>query len=199
MRAFRLALAPCALALALMVPVAGGQDSKDTGVWDIASPATIIGAIGVIISIVMPIWLRSLDYFIHRWRRWRQVVNIRTQLEIGCGRILKSERENLPIRSATPGTVGQILDETKERKDAARYAYFRRMIRELEDALQDFSNDLTYEQKRDIRRYLDFQKDFLCDWKNKRSAAPSLEVYEDVLLKSLSKIEWIRLNPEKLR
>ena len=163
---------------------------------DIASNAPLIGLIVGIFGVVMPVWLRSLDYLIHRWRRFRQVANIRKIVEDSVKLFLDSDTQNLPMKSATPGAVGQVLKITEERIDVARCLYIHSMKRNLDLAIEDFSNDLDYEKKRDKRSYLAFQDEFFESWRANRNDLPSMEVYQQVLIRKLRSIAWLKLGTE---
>ncbi len=165
---------------------------------NLTSNAQIVGVIVGILGVLMPIWLRLLDYLIHLCRRCRQVVNIRKLVAHGVSQILNSDKENLPFRSATPGSVGRPLDDTKERRDAARLGYLENIGLNLQLALEYFSNDLSHIQKSDVRLYLAFQQEFLEKWKKTRREMPPMDVYTTVFIPRLKKIKWFNLDTERL-
>ena len=165
---------------------------------DVTANAPTIGVIVGILGLIMPIWLRVVDYVIHRLRRWRQVVNIRNLVAHGVSQVLNSDKENLPFKSGALGSVGRPLDQTQKRIESARLGYFKTMGLHLQLAIEDFSNDLNHEQKRDVKRYLAFQQELIEKWGKTYSQVPPIDVYKEFFIPHLKMIKWLKLDTEKL-
>ena len=155
-----------------------------------------ITAIGVgvsIVSVLMPISLRLVDFIIHLGRRWMQVRNIRKLVKADLPSILNDDPANLTVRSTNPGKVGEV-ESVGTDLAAARLAYFKHMMRNLELAMCDFSSDLSHKQKRDMRICLSSHPDFINQWIERRNGQmPTLDVYERIIIDPMEKIKWLKL------
>ena len=102
--------------------------------------------------------------------------------------------DNLTVRSTNPGKVGEVKSVGTADLAAARLAYFKRMMRNLELAMCDFSSDLSHKQKRDMRNCLSSHPDFINQWIERRNGQmPTLDVYEKVIIAPMEKIKWLKL------
>ena len=160
-----------------------------------------ITAIGVgvsIASVLMPISLRLVDFIIHLGRRWMQVRHIRKLVKADLTSILNDDPANLTVRSTNPGKVGEVKSVGTDYLADARRAYFKRMMRNLELAMCDFSSDLSHKQKRDMRICLSSHPDFINQWIERRNGQmPTLDVYERIIIVPMEKIKWLKTEKHK--
>ena len=155
---------------------------------------TAIGVAVSIISVIMPISLRLVDFIIHLGRRWMQVRHIRKLVKADLTSILNDDPANLTVRSTNPGKVGEVKSVGTDSLPAARLAYFKRMMRNLELAMCDFSSDLSHKQKRDMRICLSSHPDLINQWIERRNGQmPTLDVYEGVIIAQMKKMKWLKL------
>ena len=156
-----------------------------------------ITAIGVgvsIASVLMPISLRLVDFIIHLGRRWMQVRHIRKLVKADLTSILNDDPANLTVKSTNPGKVGEVKSVGTDDLAASRLAYFKRMMRNLEWAMCDFSSDLSHKQKRDMRICLSLHPDFIKPWIERRNGQmPTLDVYERLIIAPMEKSKWLKL------
>ena len=103
---------------------------------------TAIGVGASIVSVLMPISLRLVDFIIHLGRRWMQVRHIRKLVKADLTSILNDDPANLTVRSTNPGKVGEVKSVGTDYLADVRLAYFNHMMRNLEVAMCDFSSNL---------------------------------------------------------
>ena len=104
---------------------------------------TAIGVGASIVSVLMPISLRLVDFIIHLGRRWMQVRHIRKLVKADLTSILNDDPANLTVRSTNPGKVGEVKSVGTDYLADVRLAYFNHMMRNLELAMCDFSSNLS--------------------------------------------------------
>ena len=152
-------------------------------------------AVGVsIVSVLMPISLRLVDFIIHLGRRWMQVRHIRTLVKADLTSILNDDPANLTVRSTNPGEVGEVKSVGRDDLADARFTYFKRMMCNLELAMCDFSSDLSDKQKWDMRTCLSSHPDLIKRWIEQRNGQmPTLDVYERIIIAGMGKIKWLKL------
>ena len=154
--------------------------------------ATIIGGVGVLV----PVWLRCVDFIIHRYRRYSQAKVIRRIVSKGLKSIRGADVQRLKVKSTDPGRVGRRVRVDPKDLDNIRFTYFQDMNTSLALVMEDFSGDLSPVQKGDIRSYLSYQQDFISKWmKTRRNRVPTLDIYEKVVFARLNSIEWLRSLP----
>ena len=123
-----------------------------------------------------------------------QVRHIRKLVQADLTSILNDDPANLTVRSTNPGKVGEVNSVGTADLAAARLAYFKRMMRNLELAMCDFSSNLSHKQKRDMRICLSSHPDFINQWIERRNGQmPTLDVYEKVIIAPMEKIKWLKL------
>ena len=155
---------------------------------------TAIGVVVSIVSVLMPISLRLVDFIIHLGRRWMQVRHIRKLVKADLTSILNDDPANLTVRSTNPGKVGEVQSVGTDDLAAARLGYFKHMMRHLELAMCDFSSDLSHKQKRDMRICLSLHPDFINPWIERRNGQmPTLDVYERLIIAPMEKSKWLKL------
>lgn len=152
--------------------------------------STVIGLASIGVAIGLPIFLRILDYLRYCYRRWRQTENIKGIVHRGIDNILN---DNPPTpKSTTPGQVGQ--DVTDFQVDQARLAYFKELMFNLRVALEDYSADIAYERKRDVKQVLELEG-WLYEWHKRHSGQlPPKEVYENFIIASMSQHGWLGIS-----
>ena len=148
----------------------------------------LIGGASLFVSVFMPIVLRIIDFMSHLYRCWRQTVTIKEIVQRGVDRILN---DNPPApKSTDPGRVGE--DTGRAAVDAARYAYFNRMISDLNVVLDYYSSDIGYERKRDIKHICTVVDDIARKWREARKGEyPPKDVYENFIIKQIDVYKWL--------
>ena len=150
--------------------------------------AVLIGFASLVVSIILPIVLRIIDLFRHWYRRWRQTVNIKKIVRRGVDCILN---DNPPVpKSTAPGRVGE--DTGRPSGDAGRYAYFDRMIFDLNVVLDYYSSDIGYQKKRDIRHICIVVNNAVRKWREVCNGKyPPKDVYENFIIKQIAAHKWL--------
>ena len=146
-----------------------------------------------IVSVLMPISLRLVDFIIHLGRRCRQVRHIRKLVKADLTSILNDDPANLTVRSTNPGKVGEVKSVGTDYLADVRLAYFNHMMRNLEMAMCDFSSDLSHKQKRDMRNCLSDPDLINQGIEQRNGQMPTLDVYERIIIAQMEKIKWLKL------
>ena len=153
--------------------------------------ATAIGLLGIIVSILLPFMLRTIDYGRHVYRSWRQTSNIRRIVRDGIRNMLNDDPP--APKKTDSGSVGDPVKKTADVIDAARYFYFEDMMFNLQVALDYHSSDLSYAKKRDVKHICEKLSVALSAWHRGKGKFPTKDVYEKFVIEGfISGKKWLK-------
>ena len=147
-----------------------------------------IGALGIVISILLPFVLRIIDYIRHLFRSRRQTTNIRIIVRNAIDDILNDNPRD--ARRTDTGSVGEPV---KADTNAARYAYFEAMIFDLQVILDYYSSDISYTKKKHLKYICEKLSDSLSSWiKVRNGKFPTKDVYETFVIPNIVEPKWLK-------
>ena len=140
---------------------------------------TLIGIVNIAtLSLLMPLFLRTIDYVQHHFRRWRQTVNARTIVHSGVAIFVN--------RPEMPDSVYLSLFES-------RAGIYQQMIFSLNVLLDYSSANLPYEKKKFIKD-LCYQFDSLIiQTPQGITIRPNTEILEALIFSRLKNTKWLKL------
>ncbi len=145
---------------------------------------------GIVIGVVIAVILGGYDWIRRRYRRKEQIRHIKRVIGKAENRIQKAGDDVQKAVQFAPEEV-----RAKVGTNPLRFKHYQWLIRELTMILEDRSGELSYEQRYELREFLETQEEIYNSLFPKTKKAPPMWFYERYVFKALRKIKWIQITP----